>query len=349
MAAVMVVLCHSTHLCVRATALPDTLSAPNFWDRGAAGVDIFFVISGFVMAIATVGRSHGHHPARRFLERRVLRIFPMYWSMTALFLVVLLLLHYLPQLKATGENYPQISPSFIVTSLFLVPGQQLPVIRDAWTLAFECFFYLLFAIALAVRVNAVRLLTPVMLLLVLIGRFYRPDWPRLTALADPLLLEFLAGMIIGQAVLRRNHIRPVFAVLSGLTGAALLFIPGLNLPGQRVFQWGVPAILIVVSAVALEDRFGHLWPRFLLLLGDASYSLYLSHILVLYFVGRLFEYTGALKPGTLRTQDEILTVVTCLAGSIVLALLLYKGVEKPMNNALRRKLLSETQELAHSV
>src|SRR5664279_788566 len=158
-AAVMVVVHHSTLFWSRVTfALARTAGPPVVWS-GAAGVDIFFVISGFVMAITTAGTSGESHPARKFLGRRLL-----------------------------------------TRSLFLVPGDSPLVVGVAWSLSFEVFFYLLFALALACKVVPVRLLTPLMLGLVLIGYFHSGSSPVFAMITAPMLLEFLAGVIIGSMV-----------------------------------------------------------------------------------------------------------------------------------------------------
>jgi exopolysaccharide production protein ExoZ len=133
----------------------------------------------------------------------------------------------------------------------------------------------------------------------------------------PMLLEFLAGVIIGSMVVHKVRFSVPVAAILGAIGAAVILIPYRNLfgfrivsdtSGLRVLLWGLPAALIVFCIVALEDRFGTIWPKWMLLIGDASYSLYLIHILVLCLVIRALEYQKVLLPGIVQVQDEIITV-----------------------------------------
>lgn len=346
-AAVMVVVHHSTLFWSRVTfALARTAGPPVVWS-GAAGVDIFFVISGFVMAITTAGTSGERHPARKFMKRRFLRIMPLYWFVTGLFLLEFWAVSVFPQLKTNAEHYPQISLGLLTRSLFLVPGDSPLIVGVAWSLSFEVFFYLLFALALACKVVPVRLLTPLMLGLVLIGYFHSGGSPVFTMITGPMLLEFLAGVIIGSMVVHRVRFSVPVAAVLGVIGTAVVLIPYRNLfgfrivsdtSGLRVLLWGLPAALIVFCVVALEDRFGAIWPKWMLLIGDASYSLYLIHILVLCLVIRALEYQKVLLPGIVQVQDEVITVVTCLFASIAAALVLYKTVEQKLIHRRKRPL-----------
>jgi exopolysaccharide production protein ExoZ len=163
-----------------------------------------------------------------------------------------------------------------------------------------------------------------------------------------MLLEFLAGVIIGAMAVHGIRISISLAAVLGVLGAAVLLIPYHNVfgfrivsdtTGLRVLLWGLPAALMVFCVVALEGRFGAIWPKWMLLIGDASYSLYLIHIMVICIVVRTFEYQKVLLPGIVQVQDVVVTVLTCLLVSIAAAILLYKAVEQKLNNQLRRGLL----------
>ena len=354
-AAVMVVVHHSTLFWSRVTfALARTAGPQVLWS-GAAGVDIFFVISGFVMAVTTARISGERHPAYDFLQRRFFRIMPLYWFVTGLFLLEFWAVSVFPQLKTAAESYPQISLGLITRSLLLVPGDSPLIVGVAWSLSFEIFFYLLFALALACRVSATRLLTPLMLGLVLIGYFHSKSSPVFAMTTGPMLLEFLAGVIIGSMVVHKVRLSVPIAAVLGAIGTAVICIPYRNLfgfrivsdtSGLRVLLWGLPAALIVFCVVALEDRFGTIWPKWMLLIGDASYSLYLIHILVVCFVIRALEYQRVLLPGIVQAQDEIVTVLCCLVASIVAAIVLYKTVEQKLIGRRRKKPFRIGQPLA---
>jgi exopolysaccharide production protein ExoZ len=347
-AAVMVVVHHSTLFWSRITLALFRTSGPQVWWSGASGVDVFFVISGFVMAITTAGKSGERHAARDFLERRFLRVMPLYWFVTALFLLEFFVVSKFPQLKTSAESYPQLSLGLLFRSLFLVPSSKPLIVGVAWSLSFEIFFYVLFGLALIWRVASIRLLAPLMVGLVLIGYYHHAISPVLAMMTSPMLLEFLAGVIIGAMAVHGIRISLSLAAVLGVLGAAVLLIPYHNVfgfrivsdtTGLRVLLWGLPAALMVFCVVALEGRFGAIWPKWMLLIGDASYSLYLIHIMVICIVVRTFEYQKILLPGIVQVQDVVVTVLTCLLVSVAAAILLYKAVEQKLNNRLRRGLL----------
>lgn len=344
-AAAIVVVFHATLAWWRIVGGMTLKQTPGFWWTGAAGVDVFFVISGFVMAVSTFGKERQPQVARRFLERRAIRLLPMYWIMTAVFALELLWLNVHPVWRTHGENYPHFTPLFFLGSLSLIPfnheGSTDPLVAVGWTLSFEVFFYLLFALALSLRMKPVRFLVPAIFLLVFIRLFHKETWPAFTLLANSLLLEFLAGVVVGEAIMRGFRLRERWGLALIAIGLFVLLLPRTELPTHRTLDWGVPAMMIVFGLASIEDRFGGRWPKWTLLLGDASYSLYLCHVLILHLVSRLFEFQHLVVYGVARRRDEVLLVVSCLAVALPFSVLLYQWVERPITNLLRRRLLGE--------
>jgi exopolysaccharide production protein ExoZ len=348
-AACMVVIHHATLVVANQTGE----NAP-YWINGGAGVDVFFAISGFVMAVSTIGREHKTHPARSFLERRLIRLVPLYWMITALMFVKVEILRRSAGAKAT--TYLVDTPfSYVLSSLLFVPyrnsvGTTWPLLAQGWTLSFEMLFYLLFAAALALRVRVAVMLTPLMMGIVAIGLFHKETWPTFTTLADPLLLEFLAGLLLGQAAIKGFQGNKIlFASLGVIALPALLFLPSTNPPAIRVLQWGLPAYLLVHAAVAIENRFGGYWPRWVLLIGDASYSLYLSHGFVVSFILNRMGKMHLLPMHVSGVQDELIPSLICLIVSILVAIPLYLLIEEPTTNFLRRKWLAEGKPRSNAV
>jgi peptidoglycan/LPS O-acetylase OafA/YrhL len=351
LAACMVVVHHATQMwsqsVTRITGLP-------VWWTGAAGVDIFFVISGFVMAVSTIGREHKTHPARSFLERRIIRIFPLYWIVSAVLLLKVAALEWHPQLAGSSPHV-HVTFSYLLASFLLIPyrdslGNILPLLIAGWTLSYEMFFYLLFSIALALRVRVAYFLTPVMLAFVLAGMFRGAHWPAILVLTDPILLEFLVGLLLGHFVIQGFRIHWAISALLAIVAVILLLIlPQTVAPSMRLLQWGVPATLLVLSFVMLEERVGTAWPRWALLLGDASYSLYLSHLLVLFVLVKVLLRFVILSSNAAHPLVKISVVLILLCGCVLSSLPLYRVVEKPLNKKLRRRLLAEGSAVPQNV
>jgi len=316
------------------------------WANGAAGVDIFFVISGFVMAVSTIGREHKTHPARSFMERRLVRLVPLYWLMTVAMIVKSELIRHATRV-GPGPVMPDNSFGFLLASFLFVPymssiGSTHPVLAAGWTLSFEMLFYALFAFALALRVRVSLMLSPIMVGLAIVGLFRNVSWPAITVWADPILLEFLAGLILGEAVVHGWKGPKALAIASGLIAMPLLLlIPSTNPPPIRILQWGVPAFFTVMAVVSLEEGFGDRWPRWIMLIGDASYSLYLSHGFVVSAVISVMARMHLLSAGVTGLSEEILVAVLSLISSVLVAILLFIFVEKPITNFLRSKWLHE--------
>lgn len=341
-AACVVVVHHATLLWAQRVIGADSNA---YWPNGAAGVDIFFVISGFVMAVSTIGREHKTHPAGNFMMRRIIRVVPIYWMLTSIFLLKLEVLRRHPEF-ANGPQLVQAPLGYILSSFFFIPyrnsyGHIQPLLIVGWTLSYEMFFYVLFAIALALRFGVVRVLTPVLVLLAIAGMFRGANWPAITVLADPLLLEFLAGLLLGHFVVKGfRSSNALFPAMALVALPVLLFVPLAN-PSLRILEWGLPAYLIVQAVVLLEDRIGSLWPRWTLLIGNASYSLYLSHLLVFAVLIKILTAIHLLSRSAVRVQDEAATVLICLVVSVAVSIPLYLFVEKPITNVLRRRILRE--------
>jgi peptidoglycan/LPS O-acetylase OafA/YrhL len=94
--------------------------------------------------------------------------------------------------------------------------------------------------------------------------------------------------------------------------------------------------LIVVGAVAAEVKFSAIWPKWLLLIGDSSYSLYLIHPLTLVLVEKLLAHTGIFKPNGAVWQGEMLVIVICVFASLMLGFITYYVLEKPLIGIFRK-------------
>jgi len=315
---------------------------PEFVTRaGAAGVDLFFVISGFIMLHTTAGQFGIRGAGRDFLARRLIRIAPLYWLVTAFVLVC----------HVTGVAYAnrEITLDGTIRSFMFAPTPYI-VVNVGWTLNFEMYFYVLFAACLALgRSTLAAVGTPAMILAGLaLGRLAPEDSAWRALLTDPIALEFVFGMGLA-ALFRAGRIERRWAWPALTAGAAALVAASAWAPPQgtaglassvRFLTWGLPAVLVVYAALSTErvrTRFGRAW----LALGDASYSLYLSHAVVMTTFAKL------LKLGLLDGLPVAVLFAVVLAVAVATGQLCYVLVERPITEGLkgawsrRRKALAE--------
>jgi len=255
---------------------------------GEAGVDLFFVISGFIMVYASAELFGRRHAPLSFFARRFVRIVPLYWAVSGAVLAALLLGH--ADLAALDLSWPLIGASFLFEPYARPSGLTWPLLQVGWTLNFEMFFYLVFAIALVSRrASAVAVVSLSFAALVAI-RFSGADWPVwFEFFSRPVILEFCFGMLIALGFAHGYRLPVPLAVGLILAAcAALLATITLEVGHWRVLVWGLPAAMIVASVLSFEGKAtSGLVSGSFTLLGDASYSLYLVHLPVMLAASRL--------------------------------------------------------------
>ncbi|HYH18767.1 MAG TPA: acyltransferase [Azospirillum sp.] len=299
-------------------------------EYGRIGVDIFFVISGFVMWLIALKTETTRSD---FLIHRAIRIFPLYWFFTLAVIAVALAV-------PSAFRYTTLEPDHVLKSFLLLPAQHPklpgihPVLLQGWTLEYEVFFYLVFSLFLPLS-GGRRLLGILAALGALfgLGLAIAPQSEVGRVYTSPLLLEFAGGLMLGYLYTRNAILGPVAGGL-----LAVLFVVS-SLPGgafvedglSRAFWWGGPSVLLVYGMLCLERRRGLPDLPFLKLLGDASYSLYLSHLFALGAVRLLWK--GAPEAGSV---DGIAYVATCLAAAVMLGVASHVFIQKPMLKACRR-------------
>lgn len=302
------------------------------YETGAAGVRLFFVISGLVMMLSSgklVGQAGGW---RNFAVRRVNRIVPLYWAAT-LFKVLVLLLTPAVALHSSFDW------DAIVKSLLFIPdlnveGEFRPVLGVGWTLNFEMFFYALFGLALSTGVKPIRFMAPILLILSALSLVTSPAMPEVLRFwCDPIVLDFLAGMLIAGWIRRGGSVPETAAWLIGACGLAYLFVPGLPRPGASAALLAsllttCAAAAVIVAAMALEGRTGKYVPGPVLHLGAASYSLYLVHPLVAPAVPQVL--------GKLELIWPQVSVALSVLAAVIAALFAYRFVEAPLSDAADR-------------
>ena len=296
-------------------------------------MDLFFVISGFIMMYSSTQQC-GSDAAREFLIRRFRRIFPLYWIWTTLLLIL-----WKSKLLFTHTVY---SPLYIACSCLLWPlanGKTFhPVLDPGWTLTFEIFFYLVFSLAILYGSRIPRGVVVIAGLTcsILVGRLFPQTGALHYLLANALLAEFGFGVVAAYLVKVIASQRTSYISVRWLSGVLIASGVGVLLlrvaSGEpqrwRFLVWGFPCFLILLGTVLLQLRSSH---SILLYLGDASYSIYLGHFLLIVL------YATAVKrhlvPHWVPPDAGILIATAAI---IAVSALGYRVIEKPILDVFKR-------------
>jgi exopolysaccharide production protein ExoZ len=282
----------------------------------SAGVHIFFVISGFIMAhIAEMKQPS----ARAFMVDRIIRIVPLYWLLT---LVVFVLVK-------TGAFAWTATAGDLGASLLFVPYSSQPslkpVLHVGWTLNLEMYFYAVFALSLAfgrwlVLLLAVPVGAEAAFGIGLPWSFY----------GQTIVLEFLVGMAIAKA---RPRLGLAPAITVGIVALVLIVLdPFHSVLEESLIRFGLPSAMLVVSALSLEARRWRFAAAPLMTLGAISYVLYLTHPLVISAFNIVQRRIGWLQ----QPPGAIALALATVAAALVFALVVHRRVEQPLSVLLKR-------------
>jgi len=307
----------------------------NIFTFGGAGVDIFFVLSGFIITYTSSKALQTSRTPLPFLRRRFVRIYPSYWIVITLFLIIQLL--FTSFYNAGAYNF---TLSNILATFFLLPNHTM-VNGVSWTLTYELFFYFLFSLAFFIPKKKIALLLAVLYAVVIIilhcfgyNAEQEPGkWLQLLTL--PMNTEFIMGIIAALIVSKI----PSSAALWCLVGGTLLFIGGAVLQDtghiivhngfNRVILFGIASFFIITGLVKYELLHKVNVHNFLLQLGEASYSLYLLHLPLVVACIKIIAKLGV---------ENNLLIHLLLLGTIIIicygSILFFRFIEKPVINKL---------------
>lgn len=299
LAAVLVVYYHATIKSVQ-----NNLPEAEVFSFGQAGVDLFFIISGFIICFST---DKHKFTALRFLKSRVLRIIPLYWFFTLLALVVFLVV---PDLVNSSGGETVVWKSFL-----LVPTEDKYLVRNGWTLSYEFYFYFIFAF-FAVFFIKIGLVFLPLILLALIGYFNNVHF-----YFDSYLLEFAMGVI--SFIMYKNKVAVKYNVILLLFMMLSLLLLHLFEINSTVLFYGFIMWLVFHGSLVFEKLFVvdtlKKFKSLLFKLGDSSYSLYLSHAFTLVLINKIIILTMP-NVGT-EIYLFILTSISIIVGHLVYVLI----------------------------
>ena len=278
----------------------------------ASGVDIFFVISGFIIYYIHIKKNRNGFD---FILQRIKRIVPLYWFYSSVLFIFYLLFPFLFNKYTSDFNNFFLSLLFLSNTFF----NKLPVYPLGWTLELEFFYYLIFG-----------------LLIIFIGKknyflFFIMFFIILFSLTINLIfIEFLYGIFIGIFYFNNKkklkYIISKYSYILLLIGIIGIFLPSfISLNYNRVVLYGLPSFFMVLGAVFLKQSSN----KILIFLGDASYSIYLTHLIIL---GIFFKLMKFLIPNF----EPIVTFLSSIIICLLFGSALYLVIEKRIINYLKR-------------
>ena len=332
LAALMVVI---THLPTMEAKHAGDALLPMSVMLGISGVDLFFVISGFIMVYVTWQSQNSLRKAGEFLFARATRIYPIYWIVA---LAVLLAWMIKPGILSFDAEQTSVIKSFA-----LWPQDGFPMLKVAWTLIHEMYFYLVFTLIILFAHKWRLLLLSLWMAIVMGGNVL--GWssmsPEMALVFHPLSMEFFMGAVAAWLFLSGYKSGGAVMVTLGVLGwlAAIIYLvtlPELYFPvgWDRIILFGLPAALLTYGVACLEFK-GRVLPKWSEIFGNWSYSLYLTHVLalsVLGYIWRPFARDGML--------DNIIILPILVIGAIIVGALTYYIFERTFlraTKALRRK------------
>ena len=300
------------------------------------GVDLFLVISGFVLTYLAFGHFSSAAYARSYGFNRVTRVYPVYLLYTLPLVPVYLAR---PELfNATAGHEVN-----LLRSLLLLPDVNLPLIPVAWTLHHELYFYVLFGGMLFLPERRLPLAIAAFALLTVILSYAgwliaRPQQGAFQkVLFNPINFEFVFGMVIAWLVYKGERRGGALCLTLGFAGwfcgyLGFFHTTGLDWvdPYTGVILYAVPATFITYGVVVLELQRGWVFARSLRWVGDAAYSIYLTHVMALVVIGRLWHSIGA--PGW---AWHVFFLVGATALGLAVGNLAYRLIEKPLLSKMR--------------
>ena len=294
----------------------------SIFEHGFLGVDFFFVLSGFIILSSHFDDEKSVAAMRTYGSKRFVRIFPPYWPVSIALIISYLLL---PNLSAGNR-----SDFSLLSSLLLLPDAHPPALSVAWTLIHEVLFYLVFCLFFVS--NRIFLIFVSAWVLAICASRWLADGGGLSPLParmlNPVNLEFVLGMSVAYlARVVSNRFAMAWICLGCVVFVLLLFW---SFSEQHRILFGLPFSALVLGAVLLERQGRIAMPRSMVLMGDASYAIYLVHNPLVSLTSRL---VGRL-PGLASWGMGMFMGV---ASSLVAGVLYHLLMEKPLIRLFRRQ------------
>lgn len=332
MAALLVVLVHASSMFGAAKYFGE-LPLGGLFTFGHAGVDFFFVLSGFIIYFIHANELGQARYLASYWLKRFIRLMPVYWVVLAGYAALLIV-------SPTPDRYEQ-SLSAVLTSIFLIPQNHTPILGVSWSLSHEILFYSLFSLFFISKpIGRVFFFLWGGAIVFNVLTHYFQDWFWGGFVFRIFNAEFFFGLLVAHA-LRSKMIR--FPMTALVLGASLFFAAGLheswgniNLPEwpPRHLAYATGAALALYGLVGLEVQNRLRLPDIACVLGEASYSIYLTHVITL-----LLLQQGYLVLKRFVEPPSLAVFLAAVVLAVVVGIQFSRHIEQPLLKYCRRRLL----------
>jgi peptidoglycan/LPS O-acetylase OafA/YrhL len=334
-AAVLVVMFHLNKI---STGILNQVTFFNLFEGGWSGVDYFFVLSGFIMVYVHRSAIGKKDQLKSFLVKRAVRIYPIYWIITLTVLCLFLVIPGFADNQDLGLGH-------VIGSLLLIPQNEQPILVVGWTLIYELYFYFLFSIAIWLKPkHSVPILST--WLFVTILHFWKiVTFPNsfvwLALVFGGMNLEFVLGCMAGYIVIKYNNkigkYRWILFGIANLGYVILVMIASWgNIKFRRIPTFGVLAAMLIIAATSIDLKDSPKIPYLLIFLGDASYSIFLTHGPLISASTKILQKANLGKYFDGFFAPALLALFTVVVGCIF-----YSLIEKPLTVFLRKNIVEK--------
>ena len=334
-AAVLVVMVHLGQMTVNRL---DQVPFFNLFYAGWSGVDYFFVLSGFIMVYVHRSAIGKKDQLKSFLVKRAVRIYPIYWIIT---LTVLCFFLVIPGFA----NNTDLSLGKVILSLLLIPQNDKPILDVGWTLINELYFYFLFSIAIWLKPKHSKPILSIWLFVTLLHFCKIVKFPDsfllLNLVFGNMNLEFVLGCLAAYIVIKYNNKLGKYRwILFGIANLGYVILAMLvawrNMDFERITTFAVLAAMLIIAATSIDLKDSPKIPYLLIFLGDASYSIFLTH-------GPLISASTKIvqKANLGKYFDGFFAPALLALFAVVVGCLFYSLIEKPLTVFLRKNIVEK--------